>query len=68
MLQFNVPNKIREKIPQHIVKEMLKFLKHYFFGLFKRIDENNLFLAAAGISYSLFLGIIPFILLVFSIL
>ena len=68
MLKINFLKKIRDIIPQHILKETVVFLKHYFFGLFKRIDENNLFLAAAGISYSLFLGIIPFILLVFSIL
>lgn len=44
------------------------FLKHYIIGLFKRIDEHNLFLSGAGISYSLFLGMIPFILLMFSLL
>jgi membrane protein len=32
------------------------------------MDEHNLFFAGAGISFSLFLGMIPFILLVFSLL
>lgn len=32
------------------------------------MDENNLFFAGAGISFSLFLGLIPFILLIFSLL
>jgi membrane protein len=32
------------------------------------MEKNNLFFAGAGISFSLFLGIIPFILFVFSIL
>jgi len=32
------------------------------------MDEHNLFFAAAGISFSLFLGMIPFILMVFSLL
>jgi membrane protein len=68
MVRDKLPKTIREKLPHDIFTRILKFMKHYVLGLFKRIDENNLFLAAAGISYFLFLSIIPFILLVFSIL
>ena len=68
MLQFKIFKKIRSFVPHHIFKDIIKFLKHYIIGLFKRIDEHNLFLSAAGISYSLFLGMIPFILLMISLL
>lgn len=47
---------------------MIDFIRYYILGLFKRMDENNLFFAASGISFSLFLGMIPFILFIFSIL
>ena len=38
------------------------------FGLFKRIDDHNILFSGAGISFSLFIGVIPLILLVFSLL
>ncbi len=68
MLQFKILKKIRLFIPHNNFRGILDFIKHYFVGLIKRIDEHNLFFSAASISYSLFLGMIPFILLVFSLL
>lgn len=67
-MQFKIIRKIRTFIPHNIFKGVVEFFKHYFGGLIKRIDEHNLFFSAAGISYSLFLGMIPFILLMFSLL
>ncbi|MCX7874658.1 MAG: YihY/virulence factor BrkB family protein [Melioribacteraceae bacterium] len=49
-------------------KKIIEFVDHYIIELFRRMDKHNLFLAAGGISFSLFLGIIPFILLIFSLL
>lgn len=68
MLKFKLFKKIGSVIPIPVFRKLLEFFKHYFVGLFKRIDEHNLFFAGAGISYSLFLGLIPLILLVFSLL
>ncbi|MDQ7818232.1 MAG: YihY/virulence factor BrkB family protein [Melioribacteraceae bacterium] len=68
MLKFKIFKKIGSIIPIPIFRKLLEFIKHYFVGLLKRIDEHNLFFAGAGISYSLFLGMIPLILLVFSLL
>lgn len=68
MLKFKVFKNIGSIIPLSFVRKLLEFLNHYIVKLFKRIDENNLFLAGAGIAYSLFLGMIPLILLVFSLL
>ncbi|NMB80655.1 MAG: YihY/virulence factor BrkB family protein [Ignavibacteria bacterium] len=68
MLKFKIFKNIGSIIPLSFVRKFLEFLNHYIIKLFKRIDENNLFLAGAGIAYSLFLGMIPLILLVFSLL
>ncbi len=68
MLQFKILKKVRSYLPHNVLKEIVEFFRHYFGGLIKRIDEHNLFFSAAGISYSLFLGMIPFILLMFSLL
>lgn len=68
MLKFKFFKNIGSIIPLAFVRKVLDFFNHYFVGLYKRIDENNLFLAGAGIAYSLFLGMIPLILLVFSLL
>jgi membrane protein len=44
------------------------FFKHYFGGLYKRADEHHIFLFGSGLAFSLFLCIIPFVLIIFSIL
>ncbi len=44
------------------------FLKHYFGGLYDRIDRHNVFLLSGGLAFSLFTCIIPLILIVFWIL
>lgn len=49
-------------------KKIIGFLRYYLIGLYHRIDDHNLFLSGAGIAYSLFLGLIPLILLIFSVL
>jgi membrane protein len=68
MIKFKIFKKIGSVIPIPVFRKLLEFIKHYFVGLYKRIDEHNLFFAGAGISYSLFLGMIPLILLIFSLL
>ncbi len=45
-----------------------KFLKHYFGGLYVRMDQHHLFLFSGGLAFSLFTCIIPLILIVFWIL
>ncbi len=44
------------------------FLRHYFGGLYDRIDEDHVFLSAAGLAFSLLVCIVPFVLIVFAIL
>lgn len=68
MTRFKILKKIGTFISLSNFQKVVNFLKHYVIGVFKRMDEHNLFLAGAGISFSLFIGIIPFILLMFSLL
>ena len=42
--------------------------KHYIGGLIKRMDEHHGFLLAGGLAFSLFICIIPFLLIIFYIL
>lgn len=44
------------------------FLKHYFGGLYVRMDQHHLFLFSGGLAFSLLTCIIPLILIVFWIL
>lgn len=68
MLKSKIIKKITSYISLDTVKKIIDFADHYIIELFRRMDKHNLFLAAGGISFSLFLGIIPFILLIFSLL
>lgn len=68
MTRFEISKKIGKIITLSSFKNAVGFFKHYVIGVFKRMDEHNLFLAGAGISFSLFIGMIPFILLAFSLL
>jgi membrane protein len=66
--------------PAHLFKSMLKFkirpffesltsfLRHYVGGLYYRIDEHHIFMLAGGLAFSLFVCIVPFILIIFSAL
>jgi len=50
------------------LKSLGLFLRYYFGGLYHRIDEDHVFLSAAGLAFSLFVCIVPFVLIVFSVL
>lgn len=68
MLKFKYKKKIIRFVPSKIYRTVVEFFRHYFIELFKRIDKHNLFLSGAGISYSILLGMIPLVLLLFSLL
>jgi len=44
------------------------FSKHYFGGLYDRIDRHHVFLFSGGLAFSLFVCIIPFTLIIFWLL
>lgn len=45
-----------------------EFFSHYFGGLYERMEDHHIFLNAGGLSFSLFICIIPFILIIFAVL
>jgi len=49
-------------------QKTVEFFKHYFGGLYDRMDRHHLFLFSGGLAFSLFTCIIPLILIVFWIL
>lgn len=49
-------------------KKIKEFSKHYFGGLYNRVDEHHVFLLAGGLAFSLFVCIIPFVLIIFAVL
>jgi membrane protein len=68
MIRLKFFKRVSAFISLSTLKKIIGFFKHYFFGLYHRIDEHHLFISGGGIAYSLFLGFIPFLLLVFSLL
>ncbi len=46
----------------------VRFVKHYFGGLYDRTDRHHLFLLSGGLAFSLFVCIIPIVLIIFWLL
>jgi membrane protein len=51
-----------------LFKKWKEFGGHYFGGLYTRIDDHHVFLNASGLTFELFLCIIPFMLIIFAVL
>ncbi|MDO8549725.1 MAG: YihY/virulence factor BrkB family protein [Ignavibacteria bacterium] len=49
-------------------KKVKEFSKHYFGGIYNRVDTHHVFLLAGGLAFSLFVCIIPFVLIIFAVL
>ncbi len=49
-------------------RKVKEFIKHYFGGLYQRADEHHIFLLGGGLAFSIFVCIIPFVLIIFSVL
>lgn len=67
MSKFKLLRLIRRFIPLSTCKNTVGFFKHYFGGLFSRLDGHHVFLSGGGIAYSLLLSLIPILLLIISI-
>ncbi len=50
------------------IRKSFNFFEHYFGGVWRALEDEHLFLGAAGIAFSLLVSIIPIILLTFSVL
>lgn len=49
-------------------KRIKNFTVHYLGGLYNRIDQHHIFLLGGGLAFSIFVCIIPFVLIIFSVL
>lgn len=49
-------------------KNLKSFFLHYFGGLYNRVDNHHVFLLAGGLAFSLFVCIVPFVLIIFAVL
>ncbi len=58
---------LEEKLKQYLQK-IRDFFVYYISGLYHRIDEGHVFLMAGGLGFSLFTCLIPFVLIIFSVL
>jgi membrane protein len=47
---------------------LIRFLRHYFGGIYDRTDRHHLFLLSGGLAFSLFVCIIPMVLIIFWLL
>lgn len=47
------------------ITKVKEFLKHYGLGLYNRIDQHHILLLAGGLAFSMFICIIPFVLILF---
>lgn len=47
---------------------VISFIRHYIVGLIDRIDENHLYLYSGSLAFSIFICIIPLVLIVFWML
>ncbi len=68
MSKFKLLRFISHHISLISFKKILAFFKHYLGGLYYRTDEHHIFLSGGGLAFSIFLCIIPFIFIIFSIL
>jgi membrane protein len=60
-----IAGQVMKKLSLKYIKD---FIVHYFGGLYSRADEHHIFLLGGGLAFSLFVCIIPFVLIIFSIL
>lgn len=49
-------------------KHCRDFLCHYVGGLYHRLDEHHVFLLSGGLAFSMFISIVPLVLVIFSVL
>ncbi|MEJ2053674.1 MAG: YihY/virulence factor BrkB family protein [Calditrichaceae bacterium] len=61
-------NFLIQKIRNFEYIRIWKFIKYYAVGIYDRVNDNNLLLFAAGLAFSLIICIMPFILLLISLL
>ena len=59
---------LKEQIKSFNYDNIWQFIRYYAVGIYNRINENHIFLFAAGLAFSILICIMPFILLLISLL
>lgn len=59
---------LKEQINSFNYNNIWQFIRYYTVGIYHRVSDNHLFLFAAGLAFSLLICIMPFILLLISLL
>lgn len=67
MSKYKILRKVSQLISVTNFRKILDFLSHYIGGVWKRMDENHMFLAGAGIAYTLVISMIPFVMIIFAV-
>jgi membrane protein len=61
-------DKEQSKINRFFAQRALKaWTRHYLGGLYNRFDDHHVFLLAGGLAFSLFVCLVPMVLIVFSV-
>ena len=68
MSRFRILRILNKIISPGSFRRTIAFFKHYFGGLYEAFDQHHIFLWAAGLSFSLFISMIPMVLLLFYVL
>ncbi len=51
-----------------IIRSVLRFFDHYFVGIFRRVGQHHVLLLGGGLAFSIFICVVPFVLILFSVL
>ena len=57
-----------DKKPVNVIKWFGQHVWYYIHGLYERVDEHHIFLMGSGLAFSLFICIVPLVLIVFFVL
>lgn len=68
MSRFRLLRLLNNIISPDKLRRLLNFLSYYFGGLFRSFDNHHVFLYAAGLAFSVFISMIPLVLLLFYVL
>ena len=68
MLKYKLIKRSCRLFSSDKIRRIIKFFDYYFAGLYRSMDKNHIFLYGAGIAFSLILSMIPFVLIIFSIM
>ena len=57
-----------KQFTKNLFYRLAESLKYYFLGLYHKLDQGHVFLMSGGLAFSLIICIIPFVLIIFSVL